>query len=514
MITESLGSVLDRLDEEPRRRVESWDSRTVRGFDIDLRSQIFHSESRESVVDRWSHILQVDDLDPLLAQFETSEKDKIGPYSLQDPWVERRKFAEEFMNERVVDIQSDSFSRAVERLRSLLPARSVKTISLKESMDRIPRGTSSGLPWMTRDRGYLSWYLQHAQKGDVGLFPFVAGWRGQPGGRENGEWVVKQRLVWISQRIEAICGGTFAHPLTEALKSLNQFAAYLNPEAVGARVSIIIRESRGRLLQSADFDSFDQSMPAEMIDAVSDVILSWLSDKAFFWDRYWEFVKEGGILTPDGVMSGRSGGIPSGVVTTSVLGSLCNLLSALYVSEVSGSKLVNGVYLGDDSVNDYDPALSSHEISEIVSGLNLTMNEDKQFTSVGAVHFLQNLYAEQAEGLFVDKGVRPTFRALNGILSYERPRSASEWTPWLASMRTIMQLENCKNHPKFHEFVKFVSEGDERLLSHDASEIATKAGGVHEVERKLNITSFRYTSQNVSSLSSFATVQVLRELRG
>ena len=308
----------------------------------------------------------------------------------------------------------------------------------------------------------------------------------------------------------------YVYPIIDALKVKPEFVAWTDLDAVSTVVLSLLKAAgnSGVRVFSTDYSGYDQSIPEGLFEIAWNIIGDWFPETEsrvlrILFDHY----MTAGLLTPDGLWVGRSGGIASGIVFTGVAGTVINILIAFYISEVLGIQHLGGTYLGDDALNVWTDEVSEEEIQDVGAMLNVDLNASKQFVAEDAAHYLQNVYVLKRDTLQNDGGVRPTMRALNGILSYERQRRKDEWNDFMASMRTVMQLENCKHHPAFREFVNFIAQGDRRLLEIDVTKIASLAGGVGRIEQVLGVAAFRYTSQDVSSLANFATTQVLRQLR-
>ena len=503
---------------QARKSLTGWRSRTIEGFDLWLRSQVYFEYPFVDLFEMWQKYLDDTDLDPLLIELERKEFGKIGPLSIQEPWSERIDSVENAFSAKPFTGSLSILGLVVDELRGLVPARSLTPLSITQTVERLPKRTNMGLPWFTRDRFYLGSYIDRAEAvlaGDssIEIQPFVLGWRGQAGGLNPKPWS-KQRDLQMADKLDGILGGRFVYPVLDFLRVRPEFAAWLNLDRVGEVVTGMLRDAHasGDTPISTDYSSFDQSRPPEVIEAIFAGYSTWFSDLRGL-DLVVQSFLEGDLLTPDGIWTGREGGIPSGTVETNQYGTLDNFVSSRYIAKRLGVNLIAGTYLGDDAVNVYRPLPSLDEIEDVGRELNLDLNPTKQFVEDVAVHYLQNLYVLDGGELYQGGGIRSTIRALNGILNYERQRRKGEWNGFLASMRTIMQLENCKYHPAFRDFVTFVSRGDGRLIEYSAEDIARRAGGTSKIEESLGLTAFHHTSQDVSSLSSFATVQILNELR-
>jgi hypothetical protein len=503
------------IPESALPRLDGWKDRTLEEDRTDLRSQLFFEDDRATIRGNWGEFLYRHDMSPSLRQFEETEERRIGPYSPRWKWEDRLFSIGEYTAPRNFQPQPRIYAKCLEKIRRLVPPKSVPTLTIDESIERLPKSTNSGLPWFTRDTEALNDYKRRAKAAidgeEVEVLPAVAGWRGTP--RGEGLWPA-QRLIQMVDKLDTILGGRWLPGILDALRRHPRFSAYIGLDAVDSVMRVMLLRSKGRNLYSSDFDGFDASAEAQVLYDLLDIIRGWLSDDRGFDVMQRNFVA-GNLLTPTGVVELGEGGVRSGTDFTSLVGTLYNALSALYAGEVIGSPLQGGVFLGDDAVTDYGRDVPQTELSDAVADLNLTMNAEKQYISQTSAHYLQNLYQEedldQSGGSEVH-GIRPTMRALNGMISYERRRNADEWSHAMAAMRTIMQLEPCRWNMSFGDFVRFARSGDELLQQVDPVIIAKMAGGLENVDKVLGYTAYRGVNRQVSSLESFESVKILRKL--
>ena len=513
---------VSKYTEDAVYRLERWRERTLKGFDLDLRSQVFHDRSRQEVMDEWQSILFEYELDPVLKQFELSEQEGIGPYSLQMGWHEkqlngdtRAQAARDQFGPRPASIDESAYNTALEMVRSLVPRGSLSTLRLEVVLERTPSTTNLGLPEFSRDRRYVDSYERRARAGlsgkDWSLEPWIAGWRGQPGGM-NPDWS-KQRLLYMGDHAETWAGGAVMYPILDYLRDhYPEHSAWVSDEAVADRVLWLLRYAarNGLTVFSTDFSGFDASIPARILHDVFDAMRWWFSSELHALPQIEESFIQSSLLTPDGLLRNSEGGIPSGSVFTGLVGTIVNRLSAFYIATRLGTK-VEGTYLGDDALNVYASNPTADDIEGIGNELNLDLNASKQYVARGSAHYLQNVFVLEGRGLLQSGGIRPTFRALNGILSYERQRNSKDWTPALAAVRTITQLERCKYHPAHRDFVKFIAQGDRRLLQEDPMRLLKRGGGAQKANDALGFTAYRYSGADAAGFASYRTVSVLRE---
>ena len=511
-ITEPWDSYLESLPAAGAQRASGRRATTLAGTSTDLRSQLFHSEDRRFLMNEMWEETDLSSVERTLLEFEISEKEKLGPWSIMFPWEERKDEVYAFDNRKgMSSVDRRAYAHALESVRALVPQSSVKPMSLESAWKAIPRNTSKGLPWLTRDNGVMPKYLRRAEEGiksdDPEIFPFFLGWRGQAHGIRISD--VRQRIIWEADKVEALISARWLYPMLSRLKLRREFAAWNDLDIVNGAVQDAFKIAEGGEIYSTDFSGFDASLDEELLSDVFDILLYWSDsgETSQGLRGVKENILSGGLLSPDGLLGRRPGGLPSGVEFTSLLGTLCNRVSAVYCAYALGVSHPFGTYLGDDAINVYRPHPSEDEVASVISDLGLDQNAEKQYVSREAIHYLQNLYVPGGKG-----GMRPLSRALNGMLSYERYRNPKQWSHAMATMRTIMQAENCKFHPRFEEFVKFISRGDGYLTQYPVAHLMKMAGGVKVVRETLGQAQFQYTSWSIESADKFEVSRVLRSL--
>jgi hypothetical protein len=318
----------------------------------------------------------------------------------------------------------------------------------------------------------------------------------------------------MADKLDGILSAMYFQPAMEALRANPKFAAWTNTprvEDVMRQILVIARDTDSAVV-STDFTNFDLSVSVDLESVVFDALRLWFTETPGL-DLLQESFSWGDLLCPDGLYHGREGGVPSGSGLTGFMGTMVNYFCAVYVAHRAGSALLASTYLGDDAVNVYRPGIPEDRIEELGNELNLDLNAEKQYVAKSSTHYLQYVFELEGSQLANGGGVRTFGRNLQGMLNYERRRREDEWTPQMASIRTIMQLENSKRHPEFLWLVKFAVQGDRRLLE-PVSRLVQQAGGVTQIEETLGIASYRYGSRDVSGLGEFETVKALSSLRG
>jgi hypothetical protein len=494
------GSCLDRL--------ESTLERTDKGFDVDLRTPLFAREvKREEIVEAMVQEVGFTDFEEL-TDVDHTEMEKIGPFSLFAPYSKRRVNLQKYWSQSF-NPDEEALARAVSNVRSLVPLLSLRVASFNSAFAMMPKDTSLGFPWLTSDRQYVEEYLERAQHimSPDDIYPCMLYTRGQASGPHE----TKTRDVWGFDHAETILGATVLYPTLNALRARRGFSAWLGDVYVDEALTSLLNQAQGRSVISMDYSGFDSSLSKGLLDVVDDILSSWFqepgSSRIFLLGMISNTVP---IVVPWEVLSGRNGGMPSGSVLTNLRDTIVNLVAGEYVGVRCNSSLANFEVLGDDSVFVFHNDMDIGNLETITRELGLETNPTKQFISRTGCHYLQRWHSLDYQVDGVSRGCRSPYRAISGMLSYERRRSG--WNKYLDSARWIMQSENVKNDPRFERFVKWWSSGDGVLSSGiDPSEIFKRAGGAEVIRSTLNIASFPFNVQNPERVNEFETTRILRE---
>lgn len=82
------------------------------------------------------------------------------------------------------------------------------------------------------------------------------------------------------------------------------------------------------------------------------------------------------------------------------------------------------------------------------------------------------------------------------------------------TVRWIMQVEVCSNHPNFGRLVQYLYENDKvlSLEKMDPINVFKRAGGADVIRSVLDISSYPYNAKDPRLVNSFKTTTLLREL--
>jgi hypothetical protein len=506
---QQLRSSLDSVPDEGFDRLARSLDRTDRGFDSDLRTPFSSGASRQEVISQLEAAIGHTDY-PEMEAIDEHERSKVGPISLMDPYSLRESDVLEF-GHQTFSADEVALDQATEIVRNLLPIRSLRVADFFTAFGLMPKDTSLGLPWVTRDRGYVESYYQRAThlSSPAEIFPCILYWRGQAAGPNK----TKQRVVFGFDHAETIFGATILYPVLAALRRIIGFSAWNGDVFVDEAITSLLRSSQGRQIISMDYSGFDHSLHKDLLSHVDDILSSWFADPGPSRVALLAMISNTvPLVVPWTVeLLDRVGGMPSGSVLTNLRDTIANLIAGVYVGIRSKSSLMRYEVLGDDSVFVFTNDMDQKTLTSLVGELGLESNPDKQFVSTTSVHYLQRWHSTLYTKDGLHRGVRSPYRAMSGVLGYERFRG--DWSKYLDSARWIMQFENLKNDPRFELCVRFLFENDSVLNSGmDPETIFKRAGGAEVISSTLNIASFPFNVQNPEDVSVFETTRVLRTL--
>jgi hypothetical protein len=192
-------SITSRLDEqgyylgrEGSSRLERNLKRSETGSKLDIRTPFCMGRDREEIIERYKDGLQRTNFEELNT-IDEKEISKIGPYSIMLPWSERRETVSAYSHQTYNGVEA-TLDHVVGDIAKLFAPNAYRPMDLSTAVDSMPRKTMLGLPTMSSDESLIPEYLQRAMNlaSAHEIYPFVAGWRGQPKGLHEDP---KQRLV-------------------------------------------------------------------------------------------------------------------------------------------------------------------------------------------------------------------------------------------------------------------------------------------------------------------------------
>lgn len=291
---------------------------------------------------------------------------------------------------------------------------------------------SSGLPHLMRKRDAMAMDLGHAQAiatGRVAPPPAVGYHRSQEG---------KVRLVWGYPLSVLLVEGRFMLPIERALRTSRvPYVAGLTSCGISGRLAKL---SYTNVQYCLDWSKFDSLMPRCVIGAMFSVVQSWFADvDQKSWDLVARYFATCPVLMPKGeIFVKRTRGIPSGSWFTQLIGSMCNQFLVEYLSVLSGDGIVDGVYLGDDSVIGMSRMPDVEKWAALALEVGMVIHPDKQIVTHGRPHFL----AHEWGGLFP---IREMEKTLSRLATSERSRkfkSKEEYFDWTIDKARALLVDN------------------------------------------------------------------------
>lgn len=438
------------ISEAAYKRVSSLLSRTVAGSSNILLSAIGRNNDPDKVLESWDRIFSENSkaIDNELRTIELSNRAKYEPRSIALPWEVRKKSTYEYFN---INTQMKSISIPDGTIR-----RSQRPISLSSAIDVLKNSTNSGLPDMIRKSEVKDELSANFDYFKSRRDPCVLFTRTQEGGKTRDVWGYPAADVAHEQR--------FYQPILKIQRTKPWRNAIVGPASVQKHMNELLKmaSASGKTLVSGDFPAYDKSLSPEGCKSAFDYFklmfqVQYLEDIDYIAERFSSI----GLVTPDGLITG-SHGVPSGSTFTNEVDSVVQYL----ILSNGGIKDNEMDIQGDDNVIlTHDPEY----IYDLFGEQGLFLNEDKTHISSKSIQYLQMLYSKEytkPDGTI--GGIYSTYRALTRIIYLESfdnfvedDISGADWN----AIRTIMILENCKNHPLYVEFVKFILSMDKYKLN-------------------------------------------------
>jgi hypothetical protein len=385
----------------------------------------------------------------VLIDLEDAQADKFSPRSIALPWSRRKANVDQYYVDTNIDYSS--LNCETDAPKSLRP------LSYENASKWIKKSTSAGLPSMRKKGEVLDETLRNIDYYLDRKDPAVLYTRTQESAKTRDVFGVPLADVLNEMR--------FYRPILEYQKRLPWRSALSGPDKVAKHLTEIIERaiSEGLTLISIDFSAYDTTIKQGLQFKVGEYYKS-LFQKSYFEeiDNIIQRKSTIGLVTPDGVMTGPHGE-PSGSAFTNEDDSL-----AQHCIAMSSNSTIDELFdiQGDDGVYAVKPE-SVNSLYNSFKKYGLNVNVDKSFESPNYLVYLQNLYHPDFKKDGVIGGVYPTFRALNRIVYQERWANFEDYGVKgkdYYAIRTLSILENCRNHPLFEEFVKFILSKDKYNL--------------------------------------------------
>lgn len=438
-----------------------------------------------------------------LIDFELGNRSKYGPRSIALPWIERRlSFFETFGN-------------GVTGVESILSAirlgdRRLRPLSAAKAVEYLKNNTSAGIPSMRKKRDIkpelvgMDWKQEYDKR-----YPSVLFTRTQ----EN----KKTRDVWGINIFTILFEMMYYRPLLDLQLKQSWRAALRQPSDVDLGITKLMDAAFINEFPclSMDFKSYDKTVKQGLQK------VGFSSIKTAYQPSYYddldliaENFKTVSIITPEGIMKGNHG-VPSGSAFTNELDSIVQKSSIDSISEIKLKELCQ--IQGDDGAYACIKG-SESKIFEVLRTYGLEPSEDptKSVISYDHMVYLQSLYHRDYRGKDgVIHGIYSIYRAILRIVYLERfddfSKDEISGRDYF-SIRTITILENCKHHPLFEEFVKYVYSLDKYKLEFSNLGLANYVKSLREKEGKdINFRTWSYGG-NIEGIRSFESYKIIKEL--
>jgi hypothetical protein len=464
------------------------------GNEVPLRSSFANSLSVNSILAGWDKIFnsKLNCINPTLLTIEMDNRDKIGPRSLANGWVIRKSGVNEYFS-------SSDLPRVPERI---IPSQHLRLrpLSLETASTYLKSNTNSGLPYLTRKSNCKAKVLSDFNRLLGRKDPCVLFTRTQE--------QRKTRNVWGFPIADTLNEMRFYRPLLEYQRLLSWRSALRSPDEVDKSITRIMNINSGsNFLVSIDFSAFDASVKSQLQFYAFEYI------KYLFQNQYHsdiDYIRERfnsiGLVTPDGILNGKHG-VPSGSTFTNEVDSIVQFICARSFNLNESEMDIQG----DDGVyiTPKPDSLLNH-----FSEFGLSVNKKKSHISKDECIYLQNLYSRDYSRDGIVRGVYSTYRALNRILHPERydKYSVDEITGAdYNSIRAISIIENCRYHPLFEEFVKFIYTLDKYDLRYSQQGLSSYIKRIRNTEGAEGIFNYR-RGDELKGIARFHTVQLLSKL--
>uniref|UniRef100_A0A2V0R951 RdRp n=1 Tax=viral metagenome TaxID=1070528 RepID=A0A2V0R951_9ZZZZ len=338
-----------------------------------------------------------------------------------------------------------------------------KPYPFRKAASRLPRSTSSGLPWLTS--GWMSnvggavvaetqaqWTLDNPRP----IPPSMPMWRVDPPG--------KVRLAWAESKYEALYGAPFIYPIQDAMRkrAVHPFEAWEGQNKVAASLTADLKANPDAAYLSCDYSAFDQSQSPDLVRTVlNDLVHPMIGGiKPRMFETWSENLISGELITPDKVYVGEHE-VPSGSVATNFIDSINNALCITGYIRNYGIKNSRYWVQGDDAVIRGE-GVEPKDFAEFAqSEYGFKAHPDKQLFGRGELDFLQFSYYGENDYL----PTYPVSRVGWRTIGHERYTfDAKEWNEWAVIVRALQQANNAIDNPSVDGLVSWMAQGDSKQL--------------------------------------------------
>jgi hypothetical protein len=490
------------------------------GNPVDLASPLVGSKHPDKDAKRaevWADFrkaLKLSVLPRSLRDRETEEAAKMGPLSYLLPYTvattnvpSLKSQVLRYFTPKKVNIEMSAAKvadRAVKALFqiSMYETGKLRPLGLDEAAGLFPGGKNLGHPVYSSSATFLNAVLEESRQLQRELpnemldqYPAVLVTRLDSSGPYQAS---KARSAFSCSRVVGNLAQVYRAPLFKALAENETFCAWEGRMSVRFAMTKLFEDFPSRDIISLDYSGFDASVPMEVmlrIWAIWMDVFPKSSRRELEWLRD-EFLQEG-LWTPEGLQSGRCGGLPSGSPFTNVMGSLVNVWCANYASTRINNRLDRLFVNGDDGVvvlgfqthafKRDEHRHSAVQFAQVLKeDLGMTLNVEKGVVADGEAVFLQDSYLK---GHYANDGLlrafRPAARVLRKAMGYERYRTG--WSAACDTLRWLQQWDALQDHYCFPAACDWLREHDGWLSPNmSIDSLVENAGGLKHASNLLN----------------------------
>jgi len=488
------------IDDYAKEKLNLNNQRIIKGTDLVVETPLIKNKTADEVISSWNKVFKKysNSMNDVLIDIETNQKDKISPRSIALPWSERKESLYDYFNREQPDY---TFKPKFNESGSLRP------ISLSNAVDYLKNNTAACLPSMLKTKDVKSKLKDNNYLNDClsEHYPCVLFTRTQES--------KKTRNVWGYPKAEAVNEMRFYIPLQSEQKKLKWRKALVGPKETDIAITEMINfaVSNDKTLISIDFSSYDASVSKNQIDVAFDYI------KSHFQKDYHDDIdkinftfQNIGIVTPDGIIEGQHG-IPSGSTFTNEVGSI---VQYFMYEDINLSYMDYMQCQGDDGALVTDDE-NVDKLTSAVPKYGQGIKKEKCTFAKNWIVFLQNLYHIDYMINGIIGGIYPTYRALCRLMYQER------WSDFekygisgqdYYSIRTIQILENCKFHPLFPEFVKFIYNLDKYNLRYTDEGLSKYVSMIYDKQGRSGIVDNQY-GDDLGGIQNFESLKLIHKLQ-
>lgn len=476
-ITEIGSTYLDSiLDKEKQPNVSNLLMGIREGKLPTPRTPLFKDQNEDSVFQGW---LQIISGEPTVTQnlydYEESRLSKVGPQGGYPPLSERKESLEDYWTKGQIKLQkppyydelvADVRARLFKGTSGLRPQKYQTVINTSAEKDSL--NTNSGCPSYGKrsDPGIQQRAIADAESGRWETYPAILGSRAQRG---------SDRFIFMFAMSCNLVELSFVNVILDTIKSneVLSFAAWKGfTPVVDSLDKQRVRDKKQYL--SLDYSKMDKHFNELCTEFVIDVLTPvFQPNSRDLLIKSLRHINEVSVLVEPTKLYTGFHGMPSGSGWTNLAESILSFGIILQTTKFLGLELSNNAIaqlLGDDGflgLSENHPE-AANVFSEVASKFGMVANQEKQGDSTEHFNYLQRFFDRDVsfdlEGRNVMAGSYPGILALNTAINPERIHDPRKWGPEMETLRWIMILENCNEHPAFHQLIEYFIKGDKYKL--------------------------------------------------